>query len=97
MRAAWKDAGRAGTPELIALVYFSLGDEETTNASYAALSDYYAFLGGYAKNIAESAYRSEAALKDVVRAFGDLGFTGVNLFMTVPRLDQVDRLADVLL
>jgi alkanesulfonate monooxygenase SsuD/methylene tetrahydromethanopterin reductase-like flavin-dependent oxidoreductase (luciferase family) len=94
VRAAWKEAGRVDEPRLVALAYYSLGDEETTEASYRYLRDYYAFLGEYAEAIAGSAHRSVDALQDTVRAFTDIGFTGVNFFPTVNRLDQLDRLAD---
>jgi alkanesulfonate monooxygenase SsuD/methylene tetrahydromethanopterin reductase-like flavin-dependent oxidoreductase (luciferase family) len=96
VRAAWKDAGRPGEPRLAALVYYSLGeDAEADSREY--LMDYYAFVGEWAERIAEGALRSEAAVRDTVRAFADVGFTELYLDPTAAALDQVDRLADLVL
>jgi alkanesulfonate monooxygenase SsuD/methylene tetrahydromethanopterin reductase-like flavin-dependent oxidoreductase (luciferase family) len=91
-RDAWQEAGRPGEPRIAALNYFSLGADD---ASRENLHHYYGFLGAYADMIAEGALRSEAAIRDTVRAFEDVGFTEVYLDPTVASLDQVDRLADV--
>jgi alkanesulfonate monooxygenase SsuD/methylene tetrahydromethanopterin reductase-like flavin-dependent oxidoreductase (luciferase family) len=96
IRAAWKEAGRAGEPRLAALAYYSLGDEVEAD-SLAALRDYYGFLPDYVEYIARGALRTEAAIRDAVRAFDDIGMTELYLDPTVARLDQVDRLADVVL
>ena len=94
VRAAWREAGRAGEPRLAALIYYSLGPEAEDD-SRAYLRDYYAFLGEWADRIGESALRSETAIKETVRAFGDLGFTELYFDPTTASLDQVDRLADL--
>jgi hypothetical protein len=96
VRAAWKDAGRAGEPRFAALAYYSLG-ADAEDDSRAALRDYYAFTGDYAEMIAQGALRSEAAIRDTARAYEDLGFAEFYLDPTVARLDQVDRLADTVL
>lgn len=44
-RSAWTDAGRAGTPKLWSLAYFTLGDEARETAT-AYLTDYYGEFGG---------------------------------------------------
>src|SRR5262245_50657142 len=92
VRAAWHDAGRPGEPRIAALNYFSLGADDV---SRRYLRHYYGSLGSYADVIAEGALRSEAAIRDTLRAFEDAGFTEVYLDPTVASLDQVDRLADV--
>src|SRR5262249_43994169 len=43
-REAWSRAGRDGAPRLMALAYFSLGDNAAAEAN-AYLGDYYAWLG----------------------------------------------------
>lgn len=97
VRTAWADAGReGGEPRLAALAYFSLGDE-TVPASRAYLHDYYGFLGEYAAQIADSALRSEAAVADAVRAYEAAGVTELYLDPTTNGVEQVDRLADVVL
>lgn len=96
VRTAWADAGREGEPRLAALAYYSLGDD-AERASRAYLHDYYGFLGEYAGQIADSALRSEAAVADAVRAFEAAGVTELYLDPTTSALEQVDRLADVVL
>lgn len=96
VRAAWTEAGRAGEPRLAALNYFSLGDEAEAD-SRAYLRHYYAWLGEYAEMIASGALRSESAIRDAVHAFEDAGITELYIDPTTASLDQVDRLADVVL
>jgi alkanesulfonate monooxygenase SsuD/methylene tetrahydromethanopterin reductase-like flavin-dependent oxidoreductase (luciferase family) len=93
-REAWQAAGRDGEPRLAALSYFSLGDDAESD-SRAYLLDYYGFLGDYASMIANGALRSEAAIRETVRAFEDAGITELYLDPTTASLDQIDRLADV--
>jgi alkanesulfonate monooxygenase SsuD/methylene tetrahydromethanopterin reductase-like flavin-dependent oxidoreductase (luciferase family) len=96
VRTAWREAGRDGEPRLAALVYFSLGDDAEQD-SRAYLHDYYAFLGPYADQIADGALRSDAAVRDAVRGFTDAGITELYFDPTVASLNQVDRLADLVL
>jgi alkanesulfonate monooxygenase SsuD/methylene tetrahydromethanopterin reductase-like flavin-dependent oxidoreductase (luciferase family) len=96
VRAAWRDAGRDGEPRLAALAYFSLGDDAAPD-SRAYLLDYYSYAGKYAEAIASSALRTPTQIRDAVRAFADLGFSELYLDPTTAALDQVDRLADVVL
>jgi len=96
VRDAWATGGREGEPRLAALVYYSLGDE-VTEASRANLRHYYAFAGQYGDMVADGALRTPQAIRDTVAAFRDLGFTELFLDATTPDLDQVDRLADVVL
>jgi alkanesulfonate monooxygenase SsuD/methylene tetrahydromethanopterin reductase-like flavin-dependent oxidoreductase (luciferase family) len=96
VRTAWKDAGRAGEPRLAALAYYSLGTDAEED-SMAYLRDYYAFLGPYADQIASGALRSESAIRAAVTAFEEIGITELYLDPTATGLDQVDRLADLLL
>jgi alkanesulfonate monooxygenase SsuD/methylene tetrahydromethanopterin reductase-like flavin-dependent oxidoreductase (luciferase family) len=96
VRAAWSDAGRAGEPRLAALAYFSLG-EDATGESMAYLRYYYGHLGEWADRMAESALRSESAIRGAVQAFSDAGITELYFDPSASSLDQVDRLADVVL
>jgi alkanesulfonate monooxygenase SsuD/methylene tetrahydromethanopterin reductase-like flavin-dependent oxidoreductase (luciferase family) len=94
VRQAWRDAGREGEPRIAALAYFGLGDDE---ASRASLRRYYGFLGDWVDQIVESALRTPEAIREAVAGFESVGVTDVLLNPTVPALDQVDRLADVVL
>jgi len=91
---AWRDAGREGSPRLAALCYFGLSDPATSRAS---LQNYYGFLADYVSFIVEGAVRDEQAVKDAVKAFEDAGVTELIFDPTVPDLDEIDRLADLVL
>ncbi|MGZ4427042.1 MAG: LLM class flavin-dependent oxidoreductase [Nocardioidaceae bacterium] len=96
VRDAWTAAGRAGEPRLAALCYFSLGDDAEAD-SRRYLEDYYAFLGPYAEAVADGALRSETAVREAAKGFADAGITELFFDPTTASLDQVDRLADVVL
>ena len=96
VRQAWHDGGREGEPRIAALAYFSLGDDAEQD-SRAYLNDYYAFLGPYAGMIADGALRSPDAIRGAVKAFEAAGVTELYLDPTVARLDQLERLAEVVL
>jgi alkanesulfonate monooxygenase SsuD/methylene tetrahydromethanopterin reductase-like flavin-dependent oxidoreductase (luciferase family) len=96
VRAAWRQAGRAGEPRLAALVYFSLGAGAESD-SHAYLRDYYAHLGPYAEQIDAAALRSAAVVRDTAQAYANAGFTELYFDPTVASLDQLDRLADAVL
>ena len=94
--AAWREVGRIEQPRFAALAYFSLGaDAEEDSRQY--LRDYYGFLGDYAEMVAEGALRSEAAIRGAVQAFRDAGVTELYFDPTTASLDQLDRLADLVL
>ncbi len=96
IRSAWRSAGRPGEPRLVAIAYYSLGDD-LADESRAYLRSYYGYLGGVADRIAEQALRTPAAIRDTVTAFTDIGCAELYLDPTCPGPDQVDRLADVVL
>jgi alkanesulfonate monooxygenase SsuD/methylene tetrahydromethanopterin reductase-like flavin-dependent oxidoreductase (luciferase family) len=92
IRAAWKEAGRAGQPRLAALTYFALGsDAEAAAQSY--LQDYYAFLGEFASQIADNALTSEDRIRATIEAFGQVGCDELILFPCSADLDHLRRLA----
>jgi alkanesulfonate monooxygenase SsuD/methylene tetrahydromethanopterin reductase-like flavin-dependent oxidoreductase (luciferase family) len=93
--ADWEEADGTGKPRVVALSYFSLG-EEHTEASLRNLRSYYGFLGDWAEGVASGAARSEAAIRDTAAAFEDAGVDELIFDPTVPALDQADRLAQVL-
>ena len=96
VRAAWQDAGREGSPRIVALNYFSLGDTEEQSRAY--LLDYYAAMGPEtAEFIAGSAHRSRQALKEVIARFAEIGVDELVLDPTVSDPGQVDLLADAAL
>jgi alkanesulfonate monooxygenase SsuD/methylene tetrahydromethanopterin reductase-like flavin-dependent oxidoreductase (luciferase family) len=94
--AAWADADRPGAPQLWGQAYFALGDEATLEAGAAYLRDYYRFTGGFEERIAAGNLTTPAAIKDLVRGYEEEGCDELVLLPTVSRLDQLDRLAQVL-
>src|SRR3954468_6898690 len=91
VRAAWRDAGREGSPRLVALNYFSLGNTEEQSRGY--LRDYYGFMGpDVAEMIAGGAHRSTQDVRDVITAFDQAGVDELILDPTVGDPAQVDLL-----
>ena len=97
VRKAWKDGGRAGDPKIMALQYFSMGDD-VVDASKKYILHYYGFLGERAQGFADfGVHRSEKAIKDVIAKFEDAGVDEVILDPTVADLRQIDLLANAVL
>ena len=96
VRTAWRDAGREGSPHMVALNYFGLGDTEDQSRGY--LLDYYGFLGpDFAEMIAGGAHRSADAVREVVAAFAEAGVDELILDPSVGDPSQVDLLAEAAL
>ena len=93
---AWKDAGRDGEPKVMGLAYYSLGDRAEENAE-RYLKDYYAWLGDYADQIAQSAAKDADTVRQYNQAFTDAGCDELIWFPSSPEADQVDRLAEAAL
>jgi alkanesulfonate monooxygenase SsuD/methylene tetrahydromethanopterin reductase-like flavin-dependent oxidoreductase (luciferase family) len=94
-KAAYAEAGGAGAPRIVALSYFSLG-EEHTEESLHNLRTYYGFLGDWAEQIAAGVPRTPEAVRRTATAFEALGVDELIFDPSVARLDQVDRLAETL-
>jgi len=93
VRAAWRDAGRAGAPKIVGLTYFGLSDDAADRAR-RYLVDYY---GDFGEGIAEFIPKDPRALKETVAKFADHGFDELYLDPTTNDLGEVDRAADALL
>ena len=96
VRSAWREGGRAGTPRIAALNYFSLGDTE--EQSRASMLDYYAPMGREtAEMIAGGVLRSPDAIREAIAGFAEVGVDELILDPTVPDPAQVHLLAEVAL
>lgn len=93
-RAAWSDAGRPGAPEVWSMAYYALGDAQEPGRDY--LLDYYAFTGAFAQRIADGLLTTPLQVREYVQAYADAGCDHLILFPTVPELEQLDMLADVI-
>ena len=95
-KAAWKQAGKPGAPRLLALSYFSLG-EEATPAARRYLLDYYSFLGPAAEAVARGALTTPKIVKEEVTAFEGAGCDELVLLPCATGIEQVDLLAEATL
>src|SRR5579859_4228397 len=95
-RAAWYDAGRPGKPQLWAQGYFALGNEHIEAAGTRYLKDYYAFTGPFAERIAAGLLTNPQAIAQFIRGYEEAGCDELVLFPTVPDLDQLEQLANIL-
>lgn len=94
VRAAWTEAGRDGSPRIVALAYFGLGDVE--EESRRNLLHYYEPMGPeVASMIADNALRTSDAVLGAVKAFADAGVDELIFDASVTDPAQVDRLAEV--
>jgi probable F420-dependent oxidoreductase len=95
VRQAWSEAGRSGSPRIVALTYFGLGDTE--EESRANLLHYYEPMGPeVASMIAGSALRSPDAVLGAIKSYADAGVDELILDASVSDPGQVDLLAEVI-
>ena len=92
-RAAWQKAGREGSPRLVALVYYALGDGE---AGRQKVYDYYSSAGHeVASMVAAAVCTSPAMVTDAISSFADIGADDVIFNTGTDNVDDVKRLADI--
>jgi alkanesulfonate monooxygenase SsuD/methylene tetrahydromethanopterin reductase-like flavin-dependent oxidoreductase (luciferase family) len=96
VRAAWSKAGKPGEPRIAALSYFALGPGADEGAR-AYIGDYYGFLGEWAGRIADSVPKDFDAVLKAAKRFEDEGIDEVVFDPTIAELDQIDRLAEVVI
>jgi alkanesulfonate monooxygenase SsuD/methylene tetrahydromethanopterin reductase-like flavin-dependent oxidoreductase (luciferase family) len=94
-RSAWKEAGREGSPRLVAIAYYAFGDIDRGRGN---VRDYY-LPGGeeMAANTAAGVHGGAEAVKEAVQAFADLGADELIFNPTLDDIDEVARLADAVL
>lgn len=93
---AWRQAGRTGEPRLLGLAYFC-ADERYEAESDAYIRHYYAYAGDHGNTIAEGVVRTPERIRSAVEEFAAVGMNELTFTPTVARLDEVDRLADLVL
>ena len=92
--AAWQEAGRSGTPRFVMGLYYALGPQAAERAG-DYIHHYYAFAGPMADMIASTVLSTPESIQMAIQAYGEVGVDEVALWPTIPDLDQVDRLAQV--
>lgn len=97
VKSAWSQAGREGTPRLIALCYYGLGEGAEEEAR-SELGHYYAWLGEeIAGQIVAGAATDEGTIRGYRDAFAEAGADELICFPTSTDPAQVDLLADAVL
>jgi alkanesulfonate monooxygenase SsuD/methylene tetrahydromethanopterin reductase-like flavin-dependent oxidoreductase (luciferase family) len=90
--AAWRDAGRDGTPRTAALAYFGMGGRAEEDAR-ENIGHYYAWLGDYADAIVGSVAKGDEMVNGYIQGFSGVGCDELILFPSSADPEQVDLLA----
>jgi alkanesulfonate monooxygenase SsuD/methylene tetrahydromethanopterin reductase-like flavin-dependent oxidoreductase (luciferase family) len=94
-RAAWRNAGRAGSPRLVASAYFAFGDIDRARGN---IHDYYAGLGEDVAHLAVSGIRCGAvAVQEAIREYTDLGADELIFSSGLDDVSELERLAEAVL
>ncbi|WP_424569316.1 LLM class flavin-dependent oxidoreductase [Streptomyces sp. CH-036] len=95
VRTAWKDAGREGSPYLVAIAYYAVADIE---AGRANVYDYYSTAGADTAGFIASAVSGGAdVIRKTVSEFEAIGADELILNPTSDDIDEILRVADVVL
>jgi alkanesulfonate monooxygenase SsuD/methylene tetrahydromethanopterin reductase-like flavin-dependent oxidoreductase (luciferase family) len=94
---AWRAAGRAGAPRLLAGVYFALGDEVQERSRDALLSFYAPGGERLAEAMASTVCTSPEAIREAIAGIEAMGADEVFFWPSVGDRDQLERLAEVAL
>lgn len=89
---AWSAVGRVGRPRFVGLMYFALGPDATERGAPAILRYYGEQFG---ERLVQAMPNSPEAVKGVIQAFAEIGMDELVFLPTIPDLDQVNRLAEL--
>ena len=92
---AWKEAGRAGKPRLLAQIDIGL---ETVHADRAVdtLMAYYKVMPPFDAYKASTLIRTDQQLRNILKAVEQLGADEVVLFTWSPDINQIERIATLI-
>jgi alkanesulfonate monooxygenase SsuD/methylene tetrahydromethanopterin reductase-like flavin-dependent oxidoreductase (luciferase family) len=93
-RAAWREAGRDGSPRLTAIAYYAIGDLDRGRKN---IYDYYSFLGPEMAAGTAAVVHGDEGLRQAVKEFEAIGADELILNPALGTLDEVDRLAGAVL
>lgn len=94
-RAAWAENGRSGSPRLVALAYFCIGDPDRARAN---VGDYYSAAGPeFAAMQAANVAATEADIHAAMKSFEEIGADDLVFVPGTDDIDDVSRLADIVL
>ncbi|MFI6340491.1 LLM class flavin-dependent oxidoreductase [Streptomyces sp. NPDC050535] len=95
VRAAWVAAGREGSPRLVAIAYYAFADAD---AGRANVHDYYSSAGAdIAAFISSGVSVGAEAVKATVASFEEIGADELILNPVISDVDEISRLAEVVL
>ncbi|MGW3963646.1 LLM class flavin-dependent oxidoreductase [Amycolatopsis sp. NPDC005003] len=95
LRKAWAEAGRTDEPRLVALAYFALGPDGSTQAR-AYLGGCYRGMGRYAERVIGETLLTREALARTAAEYADAGCHELVLFPCSAGLGQLDLLTEAL-
>jgi alkanesulfonate monooxygenase SsuD/methylene tetrahydromethanopterin reductase-like flavin-dependent oxidoreductase (luciferase family) len=94
-RVAWTENGRAGSPRLVALAYFGIGEPDRARAN---VQDYYSATGPeVAAMVAANLAATAADIRAVVKSYVELGVDDLIFIPGTDDVDDITRLADIVL
>jgi hypothetical protein len=94
-RAAWKEEGREGSPKLVAVAYFALGDEDEGRRN---IRHYYEANGSeYADTMAKAVNVGRSSLRSTIESFAAIGTDELIFLPGLQDPDEVSALADAVL
>jgi alkanesulfonate monooxygenase SsuD/methylene tetrahydromethanopterin reductase-like flavin-dependent oxidoreductase (luciferase family) len=93
-RKAWQDEGRQGSPRLVGTIYFSLGDPEKGRAD---IYEYYSVLPDFLGMVMDGIATTPDQVRQAVRAYEEMGVDEVMLDAATDDLDEIARLAEIVL
>lgn len=91
---AWDAAGRSGRPRFVMGLYYALGPNADERGR-AYLNHYYAFDPQMGPMIAGSILATPDAINNAIRGYEDVGVDEIAFWPTIPDLDQVQRLEEL--
>jgi alkanesulfonate monooxygenase SsuD/methylene tetrahydromethanopterin reductase-like flavin-dependent oxidoreductase (luciferase family) len=94
VREYWSEQGREGEPRLMALAYYSLGENSAQGVEN--VRHYYDWLGEYGDQIAASVAADADTVKSYVSAYEEAGCDELLLFAGTGDRDQVTALREAL-
>jgi alkanesulfonate monooxygenase SsuD/methylene tetrahydromethanopterin reductase-like flavin-dependent oxidoreductase (luciferase family) len=94
--AAWREAGREGSPRKLSLTYYALGDDPES-ATHASIGHYYEFAGEYRDYVVAGTAKGADEIRERVRGFEEAGCDELIMFPAAREPAHVDELAQLVL